>query len=355
VLLALALATVAPSTAAPPAAQLAPRTTAVNLGKVWEGMLRLRSTKAKASLTLRLGKERVAASLRRVGPGVFHARAKLPAIGQWQASVRLGGRTIAVGSVTVRPALTAAADVAVLADGALLVADLGGYVFRGRPGGGVVPVARLSFAVEVVLDPQGGFGVVSGERFVSRVAGGRVQRLARMDQPTALAFDRAGNVFVSELSGRIRRIDADTRAVTVIAGIGGQGFSGDGGPATSAQLNQPHGLVVGADGSIVFCDTLNDRLRRIDPAGRITTLATGFRAPGDVTATPGGGYYVADYGNNRIAHVTPGGAVSTIGAVDRPNSVAAGDDGAVFFTEGTFPRVRGLDPKTHTVTTVLGR
>jgi streptogramin lyase len=355
VLLGAALVIAAPTAGAPPAVELAPRASAVDLGRVWEARLKVRTDTAKPSLRLRMGGERTAASLRRLGSGIYRARAKLPAIGRWQASIRVGGRIVAVGSVTVRPALTAAADVAVLANGSLLVADLGGYVFRGRPGGRVAPVARLAFSVEVAVDPHGGVGVVSGERFVSRVAGGAVRTLARMDQPTALAFDRAGNVFVSELSGRIRRIDAGTRAVTVIAGIGGQGFSGDGGPATSAQLNQPHGLVVGADGSIVFCDTLNDRLRRIDPAGRITTLATGFRAPGDMTAAPGGGYYVADYGNNRIAHATADGAVSTVAAVDGPNSVAAAEDGAVFFTQGTFPRVRRLDPKTRAVTTVLGR
>ena len=333
-----------------------PRAAAVDLGQVWEARLTLRSGEATLSLALRQGKERSAASLRRVGPRVYRARAKLPAIGRWKASLRIGSRTLAVGSVTVRPALTAAADVAALPDGALLVADLGGYVFRGRPGGRVAPIARLAFAVEVAVDPRGGFGVVSGERFVDHVApGGAVRRLATLSQPTAVAFDRAGNAFVSELTGYIRRIDADTRAATVVAGVGGQGYSGDAGPATSAQLNQPHGLVVEADGSIVFCDTLNDRIRRIDPAGRISTLATGFQAPGDVTAAPGGGYYVADYGNDRIAQVSAGGAVTTMASVRRPSSVAVGADGSVYFTEGILPRVRRLDPDTRSVTTVLGR
>jgi hypothetical protein len=266
------------------------------------------------------------------------------------APVRAGG------AVSAKPSLTAAVDVAVLPNGALLVADLGGYVFRGRPGRRVVPVARLSFAVEVATDPRGGFGVVSGERLVSRfTSAGALRSVVKLNQPTALAFDRAGNVFVSELGGRIRRIEARTGSVTLVAGVGGQGFSGDGGPATLAQLNQPHGLVAERDGSIVFCDTLNDRLRRIDADGTITTVAAGFKAPGDVTAALSGGYYLSDYGNGRIARVSSGGVVSTLVRAKRPMSVATARNGSVYFTEGTLPRVRRFDPKTRTVTTVLGR
>lgn len=256
----------------------------------------------------------------------------------------------------MRPALTSAADVVVLPDGTLLVADLGGYVFRGLPRGSLSVAGRFTFAVEVAPDPRGGFGVVSAERLVSRVApDGSATTLAELEQPTALAFDAVGNVFVSELAGRIRRIDAATGAVTTVAGTGSEGFSGDGGLATAAQLNRPHGLVVEADGSIVFCDTFNHRLRRIDSGGRISTLAAGFDQPADVTAASGVGYYVTDYGNNRIARVSAAGAVSTLAAADGPNSVAADAAGLVYMTERTLPRVRRIDPSTGVITTVLGR
>jgi serine/threonine-protein kinase len=83
--------------------------------------------------------------------------------------------------------------------------------------------------------------------------------------------DAAGAVYFSDVSHRVRRIGPDG-IITTAAGTGDPGFSGDGGPATAAQLNGPSGLVLGLDGSLFVADYGNARIRRIDPSGIITTV-----------------------------------------------------------------------------------
>ncbi len=115
--------------------------------------------------------------------------------------------------------------------------------------------------------------------------------------------------------------------ITTIAGNGRPGFSGDGGPATQASLNQPKGLAVDAMGNIYFSDSMNSRIRRISVEGLITTIAgnglQGFSGDGGPATQAGlsGAWWVAvdgqwnvyigDRGNNRIRRVSPDGVIST--------------------------------------------
>src|SRR5262249_13763054 len=95
--------------------------------------------------------------------------------------------------------------------------------------------------------------------------------------PGALAFDHAGNLYVADANNnRIRRIDA-AGVITTVAGTGDMGPAGDGGPATAAQLFQPNGVALDTLGNIYIADTGNNLIRRIDSAGIITTVAgTGY-------------------------------------------------------------------------------
>jgi sugar lactone lactonase YvrE len=148
---------------------------------------------------------------------------------------------------------------------------------------------------------------------LSLVVGGN----GTLHEPFAAALDAAGNMFISEESGRILKVDAKG-VITTIAGEGGKGYLGDGGPATKALLHFPHNLIVAPNGDLLIADTLNNCVRKIDAKSSvITTLAgtgeKGFAGDGGsaVKAKFSGTFsialdragrqlYICDLGNRRI-------------------------------------------------------
>ena len=161
----------------------------------------------------------------------------------------------------------------------------------GRSGdGGPAARAATGFPIEVALHPRGGFGLVHDERYIRHVdASGTISTTVELDQPTALAYDAAGNLFVSELGGRVQRIGTD------------------GARTTYAGFNQPHGLAVAPDGSVYVCDTFNNRVQRILPDGTVTTFAAGLSSPNDLALGQDGSVYVADFGTSRILRILSDG------------------------------------------------
>ena len=151
---------------------------------------------------------------------------------------------------------------------------------------------------------------------------------ARLHNPEAVAVDAAGNLYIADTYNHcIRRVDP-AGTIATIAGVGRSGFGGDGGAAVSALLRWPRGLAVDGAGNLYIADSGNDRVRRVDPSGTITTIAgvghgTFSEADGPAIAAVlnipmglafdgAGNLYIADTGHHHIRRVDPGGIITTI-------------------------------------------
>jgi len=150
--------------------------------------------------------------------------------------------------------------------------------------------------------------------------------------PTSIAFDAQGNLYLAETNNHvIRRVDP-TGVLTTIAGNGTQGFSGDGGPATSAQLDSPTGIVLDAANNLYFADSHNHRLRKVDATtGTITTIA----------------------GNGTPGFSGDGGA-ATLASLDLPTVLAIDSNGNLYLADTNNHRIRKLTATTGLITTVAG-
>jgi hypothetical protein len=147
--------------------------------------------------------------------------------------------------------------------------------------------------------------------------------------PYDLAFDHAGNLLIADVGAAAIRIVHTDGTIGTLAGNGRPGFSGDGGPATSATLNSPSALSIGPDGSIFIADGGNHRIRRITPDGMISTYAgngqAGYSGDGgpaisasfqaltySLAVDSAGNLFIADRDGNAVREVTPDGNIATI-------------------------------------------
>jgi DNA-binding beta-propeller fold protein YncE len=130
---------------------------------------------------------------------------------------------------------------------------------------------------------------------------------ASLNEPYEVAFDSAGNMYFVEMKNNIiRRVDRKTRKISTVAGTSEAGFSGDDGPAVKAQLRQPHSIAFDADGRLLVCDIANNRIRRIDfKSGLIRTIFEGKKGtptngPRAIAIGPGPSLYVAFREGNSV-------------------------------------------------------
>ena len=160
-----------------------------------------------------------------------------------------------------------------------------------------------------------------------------------IDNPASTLPDGAGGFYIaSATQNRIYRVAADG-TLSVIAGSGTSGFTGDGGPAVSAQLNFPVSVAVDAVGNLFIADTLNNRIRKVTTAGIISTVGgtgtSGFSGDGSpavsaqlnypvgVAVDAAGNLFIADSDNNRIRKVTPDGIISTVAGTGTSEHLAS--------------------------------
>ncbi len=180
--------------------------------------------------------------------------------------------------------------------------------------------------------------------------------LAAMNNPVGVAVDGLGNIFVADQNNYRIRVVVNGGTMGTYAGNGIQSYSGDNGPATAARMNQPAGMAVDGSGNIYIADTLNSSVRMVSPAGVITTLAgTGtagysgdggqassarLNNPAAVAVDSAGNIYIADTFNSVIRKVLPSGVITTVAG----GGSATGDGGAATSAALFLPQGVALDP-----------
>ena len=291
--------------------------------------------------------------------------------------------------------------------------------------GGQATLASLNRPTGVAVDGSGNFFIaddynnrirkVSASGIITTVAGNGTQGFsgdggpatsAALYYPGRVAVDVAGNLFIANFN-RIRKVSA-SGIITTVAGNGTLGFSGDGGPATSASILVPWGVAVDASGNLFFADRDNNRIRKVSASGIITTVAgngpscpvtdcggfsgdggpatsASLNGPSDVAVDAAGNLFIADSGNNRIRKVSASGIITTFvgngsfgfsgdggpatsATLRSPTDVAVDASGNLFFSDignnrirevfasaaGTAPSIAsgGIVPVDSTVSTI---
>jgi uncharacterized protein (TIGR03437 family) len=224
----------------------------------------------------------------------------------------------------------------------------------------------------------GAVTIVAGSGAYAYSGDGGPAYKARMNAPSGIARDPAGVLYVADTGNhRIRKITPDGTIYT-IAGAGAAGSSGDNGSASTAKLNAPLGVAADLAGNIYVADTGNHIVRRIDPAGIITTIAgtgehgfsgdngPGTRArldtPSAVAVDVNGNVYIADTGNHVIRRVSTAGVIATIvgkvrgfagdggdplsASLDSPRAIALDAHGILYIADSGNRRIRRVSAST---------
>jgi sugar lactone lactonase YvrE len=287
-----------------------------------------------------------------------------------------------------------------------IIATVAGNGTSGYSGdGGQATSAQLSGPMGVAVDSKGNLFIavfgngrirkVSTDGIITTVAGtgtygyngdGIPATSAQLSLPTGVAVDSAGNLLIADYANsRVRMVDS-SGIITTVAGNGTRGSIGDGGPATSAQLYNPEGVVADSAGSLFIADYGNHRIRKVSSSGIITTVAgTGSMGsggdggpatsallyyPSGVAVDSIGNLFIADYGNHRIRKVSSSGIITTVAGAGTygysgdggpaasaqlyyPAGVAIDSAGNIFIADRSNHRIRKVSAS-GIITTVAG-
>ena len=285
------------------------------------------------------------------------------------------------------------------------VAGTGIYGYSGD--GGPAASAQLSSPSGVAVDGSGNLYiadtynsvirmVAAATGIITTVAGGGSAfpgnggpaTSALVRYPDGVAVDGSGNLYVGDTSNRLRKVTAATGIITTVAGSGGSPYSGDGGPATSAQLSGPYSAAVDGSGNVYIEDHGNQVIRKVTAAtGIVTTVAgngtQGYSGDGGpatsaqlnpycVAVDGSGNLYIADYSNSVIRKVTAAtGIITTVAGNGThgysgdggpatgaqlwfPTGVAVDGSGNLYIADSTNNRIRKVTAATGIISTVAG-
>jgi Bacterial Ig-like domain (group 3)/NHL repeat len=209
---------------------------------------------------------------------------------------------------------------------------------------------------------------------------------ATFNQPSGVAVASKGDVFIADTANNRVRMIAPDGIITTVAGTGVAGDSGDGGPATMAELDHPEAVAVDALGDLFIADTGNDAVREITASGMILTVLAGLQQPQGIAVDSKGLHlYVSDTGADTVLEVTEVGTVVTPGAfagaiptkvvpvagtgspgagldgpadqsaLDQPSGLAVDSQGDLFIADTANNLVRMVTPSTGMIVTVAGQ
>ena len=254
-------------------------------------------------------------------------------------------------------------------------------------GGNVYIADSANYRVRKVA--AGVITTVAGNGTPSYSGDGGVATSAQLDWPGAVAVDAAGNLYIADVANcRIRKVTVASGIITTVAGAGPWGYAGDGGPATQAELYQPSDVAVDGAGNLYIADTYNYVIRKVAPSGTITTVAgtgnygyTGDGGPATsatldvcygVAVDAAGNLYIADTGNDVIRKVTAAtgiittvagnhargysgdGGLATQTALDQPYGVAVDAAGDIYIADTVNNRIRAVAVSNGFIYTVAG-
>ena len=207
------------------------------------------------------------------------------------------------------------------------------------------------------VDSAGVISTVAGTGTAGSLGDGGAAVGAQLNYPRSVALDGAGNLYIAEdVNHRIRKMDS-AGVISTVAGNGTEGYSGDGGAAVGAQLNEPFGVALDGAGNLYIAEYENQRIRKVDSTGVISTVAgngtEGYSGDGGaavgaqldspygVALDGAGNLYIADMGNHRIRKVDSAGVISTVAGNGADGY--SGDGGAAVGAQLNYPFGVALD------------
>ncbi len=272
--------------------------------------------------------------------------------------------------------------------------------------GGPATAAQINHAGQIITDAVGNIYFtdsynnrvrkINTAGVISTIAGngtpgfagdGAQATAAKLFNPLGIAIDRYGNLYISDFSNnRVRKINT-SGIITTFAGNGTSGYSGDGGAAISASLHNPNSIAIDTSGNIYVTDNANHCIRKINTSGIISTYAGngvgGFSGdggpatsaqlhyPAGIATDTFGNIYISDYSNSRLRKVNPSGIISTIAGTGIPGfsgdggpasaaqlnnltGVACGNNGSIYICDYNNNRVRMMAPPDRSPSFLFG-